>query len=451
MSQRYEWASLAEQMPESAVVVQGKIKAAYPSMGETRSYLLQTKLIGANGFPQHKNIIIYGTNDIDFHAGEWIQCDLIGFRNVPTRSQLGKGADMIGWVDFVQPQILKEASSFDKMMENLKFMLTVNLKQSVPAPYDTILIAMLLGDASEMNMTVYDRFNLTGISHVLCVSGLHITFIGGVIIALFQLIFGKRLIPDLMGLGAMIFFVVLTGSTAPAMRALVMTATMIFSKHIIRDYSPINTLGGVVFLFCAIDTAVVYNLGFLLSVLSIYAICAVAPKWMNALCRRFHVRNRFLKNGLSILCSSCAVSVFLMPIMMIFNGYTSLLAPLANLAILPIIPFSMILGAICAVIGGTSIGMFLGKVNGLLLHWIIEGVEKAGESSFALLPLNFPIVVMGMMVCFVILSLPSFGGRLRIYRKQAVGLSALVLMISIGITVQMNRQVLQITEIRTTE
>ena len=68
----------------------------------------------------------------------------------------------------------------------------------MPSPYDSILIAMLLGDSSQMDAGLYDSFNLTGISHILCVSGLHITLIGALITGLFQLVFGKRIFPDIM-------------------------------------------------------------------------------------------------------------------------------------------------------------------------------------------------------------------------------------------------------------
>ena len=98
-----------------------------------------------------------------------------------------------------------------------------------------------------------------------------------------------------MGLAAMIFFVTLTGGKPSAVRALVMAATLMLTRHIVRDYSPVNTLGGVVLFFCAVDPSAVYHGGFLMSVVSVCALCAVSPCWTRAVFQKFSIQNGLLQ------------------------------------------------------------------------------------------------------------------------------------------------------------
>lgn len=446
--QRVYWAYESAQFPASPVKITGTVEEVFSSTGQTRSYLVETEKIGVSGMSPKMRILLYGTADSDFHVGERIYCSATGFSNIPTRSQLGKGAQVTGWIEAGTPKLLEAASSTDRVMEELVFQLKVNLKQAVPSPYDSVLIAMLLGDSSEMDSALYDSFNLTGISHILCVSGLHITLIGGLITGLFQLFFGKRVLPDIMGLATMIFFVTLTGGKPSAVRALIMAAALMLTRHIVRDYSPINTLGGVVLFFCVLDPAIVYHGGFLMSVVSVCALCAVSPSWTKAVLRKFSIKNEPLQYFISILCSSCAVAVFLIPIMMLFNGYTSILSPIANLLVLPMVPCVMILGAVCAIGGGTTVGLFVGQMSKILLKVMVSFTETLGKVSFATFPLNLTNVVIWLLGTALMLLVLIAAGQMRKNGKWAAGISAALLVL--GMTTQLisNHDTLQITALK---
>lgn len=445
--QRIYWAHEAASFPSAPVEVVGTVEEVFPSNEQTESYLVKTQRISADGVSQKLRVLLYGTVGSDFHTGEQIACTISGFQNVPTRSQLGKGAQVTGWIVADSQRVLRAASSADQWMEDLIFRLKVNIKQSVPSPYDTILVAMLLGDSSEMDTGLYDSFNLTGISHILCVSGLHITLIGGLVTGLFQLIFGKRMLPDILGLGAMIFFVVLTGGKPSAIRALVMAATLMLTRHIVRDYSPVNTLGGVVLFFCILEPSIIYHSGFLMSVVSVGALCAVSPCWTRAALEKFSIKNGLLQYFVSILCSSSAVAVALIPIMMLFNGYTSLLSPVANLLVLPMVPCVMILGAVSAVTGG-AIGAFTGEMSGVLLKAMVFLTEHMGKVSFAVLPLNLSCMVLWFFGTGLVFLLLITARRVRKDGKLAAGMSAILLAVGIATHSITSHDTLQITALK---
>ncbi|PWL46451.1 MAG: hypothetical protein DBY45_02900 [Clostridiales bacterium] len=446
-AQRVYWAHESAKFPMTSVKVTGTVEETFSSNGQTRSYLVKTEKIGVGGMSQKMKILLYGTADADFHVGERIACSVTGFRNIPSRSQLGRGAQVTGWMAAGTQMLLTEAPPDEQWMEDLVFRLKVNIKRAVPSPYDSILIAMLLGDSSQMDAGLYDSFNLTGISHILCVSGLHITLIGALITGLFQLVFGKRAFSDIMGLSAMIFFVILTGGKVSAVRALVMAATLMLTRHIVRDYSPINTLGGVVLFFCILDPSIVYHGGFLMSVVSVCALCAVSPCWTKAVLQKFSIQNGLLQYFVSILCSSSAVAVFLIPIMMLFNGYTSLLSPLANLLVLPMVPCVMILGTVSAIAGG-AVGAFTGQMGGVLLKVMVSFTEMLGKAPFAILPLNLPYVSIWLFGTALLILILMTAKRLRKNKKWIAGVSVALLTIGMATHFISSHNTLQITALK---
>lgn len=443
--QRIGWAHKAGAFPASPVSITGTVEEVFPSNKQTRSYLVKTESIDIPGMAQKERLLLYSASDVEFRAGEKVGCLITGFQNVPTRSQLGKGAQATGWIRSESETVLAGAPAARQWMEKLRFQLKVHIKQAVPAPYDTVMIAMFLGDSSEMNTEIYDSFSLTGISHILCVSGLHITLIGGLISGLLQLIFGKRIFPDLAGLAVMIFFVTLTGAKMPSVRVLIMAATLMLTRHIIRDYSPLNTLGGVVLFFCLLEPSVVYQTGFLMSVASVCALCAVAPCWTRGIVRKLSVRSGFISHFISIFCASGAVSVFLIPIMMLFNGYTSLLSPIANLIVLPAVPCVMVLGAVCAIAGGTGIGALAGNMGGVLLKLMVFVAEKLGKNPLATLPLNLSFIKIWMMSTALLILIAAAAKQLRNNRKQIAVISAVILAVGMAAHFATNYNVLQIT------
>ena len=449
--QRIYWANAASLFPSSPIEVIGTVEEVYQSNGQTKSCLIKTEQIALSGIPQRMRFLIYSANDSEIHQGERIACKITGFHNVPTRSQLGKGAQVTGWLESDSQTLLEAASSADQLMEDLRFRLKVHLKQTVPSPYDTVLLAMLLGDSSEMDTALYDSFNLTGISHILCVSGLHITLIGGLIAGLFQLIFGKRIFPDMMGLAAMIFFVTLTGGKPSAVRALIMAAMLMFTRHIVRDYSPVNTLGGVMLFFCILEPSIVYHMGFLMSVTSICALCAVSPCWAKEILEKNSIKNGLLQYFVSIFCSSGAVAVFLVPIMMLFNGYTSLLSPVANLLVLPMVPCVMILGAISVVMGGAATGMLAGQMSGVLLKVMVFFTETLGKVPFATFPLNLPYTGIWIVGTVVLILVAIAAGRLRKNGKQIIGISAGLLVLGMGFYFVGDNGTLQVASLKSGE
>ena len=432
---RFYTAKVASTFPETPVGITATVEKEYNS----GSFLVKAEKVDVENFPQKINIMLY-LDGYEFTEGEKFSCDVKVYREIPTRSQLGKGAVITGRIagNYL---LLKEAPPVNEFISGCRDKLNASIKRVLSSPYDTVLIAMLLGDTEEMDDEIYDSFNVAGISHILCVSGLHISLIFGIFAMLFGLIFGRRLITDILGIFFSMFFVMLTGAGASSVRAFIMMVAIVLSRNIVRNYSPVNILGGIAILFCVTEPYIVYNNGFLMSVFAVLSLCTAASVWTEKIIKRFCLHNRFVIYFLNLFFASFTVSLFLIPIMMISSGYTSALSPIANLIVIPLVPVVMILGIISALTGVVEAG-FLAELILRFMHFIVCAVK---EIPFSLLPLNFGYIK-GLLIGVLIIVVAVFAIRkLKEYSLRILAICLLLFIV--GGTAQYfeNRNVLNVT------
>ncbi len=432
---RFYTAKVVSSFPETPVRITATVEKEYNS----GSFIVKTESVDVENFPQRINIMLYTSDGYEFLEGEKFCCDIKAYREMPSRSQQGKGAVISGRIAG-NYTLLKETPPERKFISKCREELKASVNRTVSFPYNTVLIAMLLGDTEEMDSGIYDSFNIAGISHILCVSGLHISLICGFFAAFFGFIFGRKLISDVLGILITLFFVILTGAGPSAVRAFTMAVALILSRHIVRNYSPVNILGGIAFLFCVTEPYIIYNNGFLMSVFAVFSLCTAAADWVGKIIRKFSVKNRIITYILNLSFASFSVSLFLIPIMLMSSGYTSALSPIANLIIIPLVPFAMILGIISSV---TNVG-FLGFVAEYILKWMhfVAGIIK--DLPFSILPLNFGYIKGLLVGVLIIVIVAFFVRKLKEYSLHILIMSLVLFMI--GGTVQYfeNRNVLNV-------
>ncbi len=429
-------AKVVSRFPETAVKITATVEKEYKS----NSFLVKTESIDIPDYPQRINIMIYLSDGYELNEGEKFSCNIKAYREIPTRSEMGKGAVIPGYIagDY---ELLKEAPPERKFISECREKLENSVKNTISSPYDTVLIAMLLGDTEEMNSKIYDRFNIAGISHILCVSGLHISLICGIFASFFGLIFRRKLLSDILGIFVTLFFVVLTGAGPSSVRAFIMAVALILSRHIVRNYSPVNILGGIVFIFCIAEPYIVYNNGFLMSVFAVFSLCTTATIWVRKIISKFSVRSKIIIRIINLFFASFTVSIFLIPIMLMSSGYTSLLSPIANLIVIPLVPYAMILGMISSV---TNL-----RIVGLLTECILRLMDFVAkiirELPFSVLPLNFAYIKGVIVGVFLIIVVAALMKKLRKYSMHILAMSLALFVI--GSTVQYfeNKDVLTVT------
>ena len=113
--------------------------------------------------------------------------------------------------------------------------------QYLPNVQASMLVAMLLGDVSGVSKTFYNQMVVTGLIHILVVSGSNLMIVvKGLIELLAQWIGRKRSI--IFGIMVGWFYVGLVGWQIPAVRAVVMVTVMYFGQFLGRKVDLVRML-----------------------------------------------------------------------------------------------------------------------------------------------------------------------------------------------------------------
>jgi len=139
-----------------------------------------------------------------------------------------------------------------------------------------IMIASLLGNKYFLDKPTAELFREGGTFHVLVISGLHITFIGGLTLLLLRFFTRKRFWQFVIASSFLWAYSIAVGADVPVIRATIMFTILLFSQVIYRNGSLLNSLG-----FCALILLVwrpedLFSQSFQLTFVSVLAIVAFA-------------------------------------------------------------------------------------------------------------------------------------------------------------------------------
>ena len=164
-------------------------------------------------------------------------------------------------------KVLKENSCFvtNMWINKLRNALKNNLRTLLPSDTASIAIALFLGDSSLIEDTQKQTFSNASLSHVLAISGMHVTY---VIVGCSWILnrFDKRK-SKYVFIVFLIFFAQLVGGSPSVIRAVIMSSIMIASKIFYRKSDVINNISISCFIILIINPYNILNLGFQLSFL----------------------------------------------------------------------------------------------------------------------------------------------------------------------------------------
>jgi competence protein ComEC len=139
-----------------------------------------------------------------------------------------------------------------------------------------VMIASLLGDKYFLDKDTADLFREGGTFHILVISGLHITFIGGLLLLFVRWLTRRRWVQFAATTAVLWGYTLAVGADVPVVRAAVMFTVVLFGYAIHRRGSPLNSLGlcGLVLLIWRPQDLL--NPSFQLTFVSVGAIVAIA-------------------------------------------------------------------------------------------------------------------------------------------------------------------------------
>ena len=158
----------------------------------------------------------------------------------------------------------KLASFREKQLQ----ILTKNLESLEEKGDMGVLAAMLLGEKGYLEEETKTLYQKGGISHVLAISGLHITLIGMALYKGCRLVFGGFVFPAALGGIAMVYYGWFTGGSPSAFRAVLMFVLWLVSQICGREYDRWSALSFAGMLILFGQPMQLFQCGFQLTMLS---------------------------------------------------------------------------------------------------------------------------------------------------------------------------------------
>lgn len=145
----------------------------------------------------------------------------------------------------------------------------------------SVLATITLGYRQGMDKNLRRNFSVTGVAHLLAVSGFHVAIVCGFLSLMFSFFPNNgfyRWLRYLLTIGLLWCFVLLTGFAASAIRAGLMLTLYLTGRVLSRRTDSYNTLAASAFCMLAFDPFYLFDIGFQLSYLAVLSILYLQPR-----------------------------------------------------------------------------------------------------------------------------------------------------------------------------
>ena len=361
---------------------------------------------------KHYSVIVYLDHAEPFQPGDCISGD---FRlrlttdagENPSDYYSGKGIFLLAYqtdtlVRWQTPQTWKDTPAL--IRERMKAV----LQACVPADCVPFAKALLLGDTSELSYETDTNLKLSGIRHVVAVSGLHISILFALISAV---TFRKRFLTALVGIPLLCLFAAIAGFTPSVNRACIMSGLMLIAQVFHKSYDGPTALSSAVLVMLLGNPYVMGSVSFQLSVASVMGIFLYSPGIRGYFARCLGEKKGRTRAILGRLSSATAVTLgaqgLTIPLCAYYFGVVSLVGVVTNLLVLWVISLTFCLLAVISLIGmvSQSAAGLMGLAAAALIRYVLAVAKWMAALPFAAVYTVSPYVVAWLVFVYLLLCL----------------------------------------------
>jgi len=280
-----------------------------------------------------------------------------------------------------------------------------------------ILKGILVGDKSEFSDELYQQFSYAGLSHIVAVSGMHLSILFGFLTLILSKIRIRKRLSVFIIIPVIILFAATANFTPSVCRAAIMIIMMLTATLLRKRYSPINALFLSLGIILLVYPYAIYSRSLTLSFLATLGILVYYKYliyFMNKFTETIKVKskgiNLFITYILNLITSSLSVSISVTIATAFFSikifGAVSWIQFLTNIWVIPSVTAAFCLGYIACII-----------------HYIFPPL--ADIISY---PLDFFLSVIAKTAS-------TFGQNIFIYQPQVEKVPWLAMIICLGIAI----------------
>lgn len=270
----------------------------------------------------------------------------------------------------------------------------------------SVLATITLGYRKDMSRDVRKRFSLTGVAHLLAVSGFHVAVVCGFLSLLFSFLPKSpfyRWLKYLLTLCLLWCFVVITGLAPSAVRAGLMLTLYLSGRVLRRTTDGYNTLAAAAFCMLAFNPLYLFDVGFQLSYLAVLSILFLQPRLQDLIM----VRNPIVAIPWGWITVTLAAQAGTTLLCLYYFGQFSLVFLCTNLPLTFLATFLIPAGLIWILLpagipGYGLLQLFVEKMTHTLF-WIVDSFSRVTQVAFyTRIGLLVTVLGYGSILCFLL-------------------------------------------------
>ena len=276
----------------------------------------------------------------------------------------------------------------------------------IPSDCVAFAKALLLGDTSQLPYRVDTDLKVSGIRHVVAVSGLHISVFFAIISTI---TFRKRFLTALVGMPLLILFAAVAGFTPSVTRACIMCGLMLVAQLLNKEYDGPSALSFAVLIMLAVNPYCIGSVSFQLSVASVAGIFLFAPGIREKLTAGLKNKKgkqygllRKLAAGVSV---TIGAQILTIPLCAYYFGVVSLVGVFTNLLVLWTVSLTFcLLVAVCVLaLVCLPLAVIAGSVAGVLIRYVLTAAKIMAAFPWAAVYTVSPYVTIWLFFAYCLL------------------------------------------------
>ena len=278
-----------------------------------------------------------------------------------------------------------------------------------------LIVAIITGDSRGLGDETYDLVKKSGVSHMIVVSGMHLSIVCTALMWIFGKTISNRYIQTFAMLIAIFFIMFFCGFTKSILRAGITYIILALAPLLKRDRDSLSALSFTVILTMLMSPFAFYSISFQLTLSSTFGILVLSPIISRNINNLLHTKNvKFIKNFIDIISVTIGANIMTLPIVLYVYEWVSAVSLLTNILINYTVSAMLIIGIIGAITGKITVisypcFFFAGLLSKYSL-WVIKwlGSMPLATVSFNGKPLA-AIVCMIYLVIYIYFSLIQKG------------------------------------------
>jgi competence protein ComEC len=258
----------------------------------------------------------------------------------------------------------------------IRHALVAGIDRALPEPQAALLLGVVFGYRQALPRALEQQMIACGLIHIVVISGLKVSLLARIV---HQGV--GRLAPGIapaVALGAMLTYALVSGASAAALRAAAMGGLVVLAGTLHRETQVVASMALTAAVMLGLDPSLARDVSFQLSFAGTLGIAGLT----DAIAARLPFLPAVLRDPFA---ATLAAEAATWPLMLASFHQVSLVAPVANALVLPLLPAVMVIGGSGAILAALwqAAGWPVLQLAGLIIAWFERVIEVTAAAPAA--------------------------------------------------------------------